>query len=551
MAPVPTHVHPRASVERILEDLGRTVLDVAASPGRLDTEVAGVAIYDPLDELHVARGGLLLGVGLDAADAAGAERICALLDRMGERGAAGLVLKAPVALDERVRAKVLETGVAILALARAASWAQVAALLRSIMAEGDVAAAVTDELSDSAPSDLFALANAVSELLDAPVTIEDRSSRVLAFSGRQDEADSGRIATVLGRQVPEQYQQMLAERGIFRELYQSREPIYMEFDEDLLPRAAVAVRAGDEILGSMWAAVRGPLSAERQQAFGEAAKIVALHLMRQRAGADVQRRLRADLLATMLEGGRDAAEAAGRLGVATERLCVLAAELRPGDPAAAETARLEAERQRLCDALALHVAAIHPWSAAALVGGVVYAVLPLHADGEEAELRALRVAESFLALSASRQVANIGVGRLATTLVEVSRSRADADRTLRVLRARGAPGTAVRFASVHFESLLLQLGDLVAAEAQPPTGPFLRLLEYDIEHGSDLLETLSAYLDRFGDVNAAASAVHVHPNTFRYRLRRLVEISGLDLGDPDARMATMLQLRLYSRTTRR
>ncbi|MFD1050894.1 helix-turn-helix domain-containing protein, partial [Kibdelosporangium lantanae] len=51
-------------------------------------------------------------------------------------------------------------------------------------------------------------------------------------------------------------------------------------------------------------------------------------------------------------------------------------------------------------------------------------------------------------------------------------------------------------------------------------------------------------LDAFGDVIAAASALHVHPNTFRYRLRRLTEISGLDLTDPDARFAAMLQLRV-------
>jgi len=36
----------------------------------------------------------------------------------------------------------------------------------------------------------------------------------------------------------------------------------------------------------------------------------------------------------------------------------------------------------------------------------------------------------------------------------------------------------------------------------------------------------------------------VHPNTFRYRLRRLAEIGGIDLNDPEARFAAMLELRL-------
>ncbi|MFF4772596.1 PucR family transcriptional regulator [Microtetraspora fusca] len=522
---------PRASLRRILEDLGSTVLDVAAAEGGLlDAEVTGVHIYDPLDEPLLPAGSIVLAVGVDRA-----EQICALLDAAGP--AAGVVVKQPVDVDGSVHAKVRETGVAVLGLTRAASWAQVAALLRALLAEGDFA-----EPGETPIDDLFSLANAVCALLDAPVTIEDRSSRVLAYSGRQDEADAGRIETVLGRQVPERYRRMLEERGFFRQLYQSREPIYIELNDGTIGRAAVAVRSGDEILGSIWAAVREPLSGQRRQALADAAKIVALQLLRQRAGADTRRRLRADLLSTVLAGGGDAAEAAGRLGVASERLCVLAAQLSDGPDA--DAARRESDRQRFCDALALHVGAIHPKAAAALVGSVAYAVLPMHGSGDE-EARAVRVAESFLARVGPRHAANIGVGRMAHNLAEVSRSRADADRALRVLRARSTSGAVACYTGVHFESLLLQLSDLVHAEEQTPTGPYERLLEHDARHGSELVSTLRAYLDAFGDVNAASAKIHVHANTFRYRLKRLVQISGLDLADPEARLAVMLQMRIF------
>lgn len=45
----------------------------------------------------------------------------------------------------------------------------------------------------------------------------------------------------------------------------------------------------------------------------------------------------------------------------------------------------------------------------------------------------------------------------------------------------------------------------------------------DAVHNTVLVETLRARLDAFGDVNAAAAVLFVHPNTFRYRLRRLAE----------------------------
>ncbi|MFF5235022.1 helix-turn-helix domain-containing protein [Dactylosporangium sp. NPDC000521] len=47
----------------------------------------------------------------------------------------------------------------------------------------------------------------------------------------------------------------------------------------------------------------------------------------------------------------------------------------------------------------------------------------------------------------------------------------------------------------------------------------------------------------------ASLARYVHPNTFRYRLRRAAEAGPLDLHDPDARFAAMLELRLAARPT--
>jgi DNA-binding PucR family transcriptional regulator len=51
-------------------------------------------------------------------------------------------------------------------------------------------------------------------------------------------------------------------------------------------------------------------------------------------------------------------------------------------------------------------------------------------------------------------------------------------------------------------------------------------------------------LDSFGDIVAASAAVCVHPNTFRYRLRRLSAVGGIDLDDPESRFEAMVQLRM-------
>jgi hypothetical protein len=543
---VSVNLRPHASLGRVLDDLGGTLLDLVLGDSDRPGGIGGVAIHDPLDEPALPQHALMLGVGL-----ADPGEVVRQLRTLARHDAAGLVLRAPVTVTAAITAAVEETGVALLSLARGASWAQLAAMLRSLLAEGDVGDAEPEMLAGLPSGDLFAVANAIGALIDAPVTIEDRRSRVLAFSGRQDEADPSRVETILGRQVPERFSRMLADRGVFRELYRSDRPVYVDRppespDGFKIPRVAVAVRAGDEILGSIWAAVREPLTPDRTQALCDAARLVALHLLRVRAGADVERRLRADLVSTALEGGAAAREALSRLGLADQPVVVLALAVLDSAGLRAEDAEIATERQRLADGLAMHLSAVHPRCAAALVGDTAYGLVPVTRDAD-GERRALRIAKDFLDRVGDRVRAVVGIGPVARSAAELPEARDSADRALRVLRSGSGPGRRVAsLADVHVEALLLELQDLVAARGDRPTGPVARLLDYDEQHHAHLVETLRAWLDAFGDVIAASAAVHVHPNTFRYRLRRLAEVGGFDMTDPEARFAAMLQLRVVA-----
>jgi DNA-binding PucR family transcriptional regulator len=60
-----------------------------------------------------------------------------------------------------------------------------------------------------------------------------------------------------------------------------------------------------------------------------------------------------------------------------------------------------------------------------------------------------------------------------------------------------------------------------------------KLTEYDAQRGSSLLATLEEFLRRRGSISSTSDALFVHPNTLRQRLRRIGEISGLDLRTDD------------------
>ena len=59
------------------------------------------------------------------------------------------------------------------------------------------------------------------------------------------------------------------------------------------------------------------------------------------------------------------------------------------------------------------------------------------------------------------------------------------------------------------------------------------LAAYDRERGASLLGTLEEFLARRGNISATSEALYVHPNTLRQRLRRIQELSGIDLRKDD------------------
>jgi sugar diacid utilization regulator len=71
------------------------------------------------------------------------------------------------------------------------------------------------------------------------------------------------------------------------------------------------------------------------------------------------------------------------------------------------------------------------------------------------------------------------------------------------------------------------------------------LLDYDATHHADLVSTLSAYLDCGGAYTASSAALMIHRSTLRYRLQRIREIADLDLADVDVRLNLHVATRIW------
>lgn len=517
------------SLQRLLGSVGPAVLSGVCAPQGTAVPVGDVVIAEPDGGFDLRPGDLVLGVNLT--DRSQALR---LLSACAERSAGALLLKAPAAVDENVVTAASAAGLPLVQVEQQAGWAQVVSLLRAVLDSESHADSGTRAVGAEA-GDLFGLADAIAAVIDAPVTIEDRSSRVLAYSARQERGDEARVATIMGRHVPDDVNAHFRRHGVFHRIAQDTGPIYVPaVVEGTKPRLVVPVHAGGDVLGSIWAIVPGPVAAERAEAFADIAAVAALHLLRRRAGADVERLVLTDMVATVLHGQEGAADAARRLGLTAGPWRVIAVGVSCEDEGEAERQRLTVwERMSRFRGSRLR-------SPAAVVGGVVYGIVPAEmvtaaTDGESAWLETLCQATG-------RPAPLVAVGGLAASVPGLARSREQADDTLDLLRT----GLIARSQAVHDEVwatvVLRHVARSAAAARIFAVGPLQQLVDHDRAYGTSCVPTLHAWLREMGDPRAAAARLHIHPNTLRHRMRRLQDVVALPLDDPEVRTALLLQL---------
>jgi PucR family transcriptional regulator, purine catabolism regulatory protein len=243
------------------------------------------------------------------------------------------------------------------------------------------------------------------------------------------------------------------------------------------------------------------------------ATVAALQLSMQAHEREMIRREGAETLAEMLRGGLDTDVMAQRLAVhgfrADARLIL--AIVRPKDPAA---------------------------DADTVVDTLAQGRFPQLVLRQEQELYVLLTDEQAAraALAASDTVAGISLPFRAGASLRVARREAQ----WAITRAVESGRNVVSYSEDR-------TGRWLAAESedlQPLVDDVLRaVIDYDDSHGGDLLPTIRTWLEHDRQTGKAAQALHIHPNTLLYRVRRFEQITGRSLASTEALAETWLALR--------
>jgi DNA-binding PucR family transcriptional regulator len=355
------------------------------------------------------------------------------------------------------------------------------------------------------------IARAVHELTGYRVAVEDRYGNLRAWAGpnRPDPYP---------KDPPARREQML--RRALREGRPIREG----------GRLLAIASPGADVLGVLAVIDPGGTAGDQEQiALEHGATVLAMELARLRSLAETELRLRRDLVEELLSG-TDEESALGRaqaLGHDLERRHrVVVAEGRG--------------RSRDEDAF------FHAVQRAARSTGV--GVLLVARGGAVIVLSAADVSWEAFRVAVLTELGGgrcrVGVGGWCERPSDFPRSYREAQLALKMQRAARGDDRATCYQDLGVYRILSEVEDPAAVER------FVRqwlgsLLDYDARKRSELVSTLSQYLECGGSYDATAAALSVHRSTLKYRLQRIREISGHDLADPDTNFNLQLATRAW------
>lgn len=483
---------------QLLLALDATVVSLVDAPRGLDLPVASTALIDSDDVrlgLAAAAGSadvfFLIGVTDD-------EAVRWVDDQARQRAPVAIFVKHP---SDSVVAGAVRAGSAVVAVEPRARWERLYHLVNHVLEHhGDRA-----DPTDDSGTDLFGLAQSLADRIHGMISIEDAQSHVLAYSASNDEADELRRLSILGRAGPPEHLQWIGQWGIFDALRAGREVVRVAERPELGLRPRLAIGIHQPGVG----ALRPPVFAGT----------IWVQQGSQPLADDAEEMLRG---AAVL-----AARIMSRLATQPNTHALRVQQLR---------------HVRLVDVMALSASAFRHDAQVAANGSRIYVLLPQTTTG--------RAVTSWVRGTISALRAELGVALRAAIagpvagLAEVNPARVEVDRVLESAERHPILGQVTSLAEARTTVLLDEIVTLVGTD-QRLVDPRIRDLG---AQDPVLAQTLRAYLDAFGDIGAAARSLQVHPNTVRYRIRRIEQLLSTSLGDPDVRLLFSLGLRAMERT---
>lgn len=388
--------------------------------------------------------------------------------------------------------------------------------------------------------ELQVLVDRLADTLKRPAMVDDARWRAVAYSAVDERVDEVRLRSILQRQAPDDAITWACGLGVDAATTPVRMPANPGLGAD--PRLLINLRRDQMFLGRLVmvdhdADITDNEVREADRGAGEIAHLLHQQRMIEGGARERERTILRDLLGDYPEPRTRAAHTIRDEGLLAKHrltaLMVLRIQGREPAQATGQWSVLEqvVEWLRRSVGPGRSLSLVRPGHAVVLVGA--------HAPSEIRELaREMR----DRAAAVVGPAATVGICPMAKTLEDGEAS---------IRRATAAARVAARiprFEHVASWRDLSGYGALITLMDDEPLDrglldPALALLVEGDRHGA-LLHTLESYLDYGGDVQRTAQHVSLQRAGLYYRLRRIEEITGVDLKDGEARLGLHMSIKL-------
>lgn len=385
---------------------------------------------------------------------------------------------------------------------------------------------------------LQTLVEKISEVMETPVTIEDAEHRLLAYSSHDPNSDPARIATIVGRKVPEDVVRALYESGAMQQLLDTWEPVHVEgmSQVGLNNRMAIAIRHYDEVLGYIWLLEnKGSFTSEQIQQLKYSATLAASKMIQMQ-----KRKQSIDFFNRLLKGRftseQDALAQAREVGIqmpAYSYILMIEQDSNHDNNDWLDKAMQAATEYAV--RIVLHLREPHRLILLCSTAKTASSVAPV-------EHTIVPLVNRLSTLLPSSPI-EYGAGSVVSSVLAISRSYTEAQYLLMLHHRLPETNSILYYPQAGFYRYLYAMKQ-EAVQFPAYTSPLDKLAAYDQEHHSHLLHTLAVFLDHNSDAKLAAGQLHVHTNTLNYRLKRIAEVGQIDLNDMAQKVTLYLEIKL-------
>jgi len=397
----------------------------------------------------------------------------------------------------------------------------------------------------------------LAELLDSAVVIEDASFHLVAHAGGS--ADAHRKETILRQGTPHRVLFDPQIQRVLREAEAKRGPVKVPAFPHLgmsRPRLIAPILAANQVLGYISVLDHPPHNEELAfMAIEQTALVLALEIAKERELAEVESRVRGEFLEDLLHGtyGEEAAaqRRARHVGFplhGSHVVMLVDIDDFRGFIRGRQISE-DAIQALKRDFLRRVTAVVRSSYPRALLEGrsdQVVSLLPLGTEAGDYQARG-----HALGLQIRQAMADWKPG-FTVSVGFSGPTEAPAGVAGALREVTSVMESLVRFKRWSQVIAVPELGltGLLAAVTDERLVDYSRrhlgpLIEHDSARKGSLVSTLRAYLES-GEQQRAAQRLRVHPNTLRYRLDRIREISGVDLEDPETRLNLAVALRVQA-----